>query len=126
MITASHLPFNRNGMKFFTGEGAIGKAQLGDILQKAAAIAEAEPAMETDEASWADRRGEVQTFDMQNVYCSHMQDVIKKTVAADDYEHGIVSGKVCSGHGRSSVNPSGGSFPETRWVFFYNIPQNCE
>ena len=33
MITASHLPFNRNGMKFFTGEGAIGKAQLGDILQ---------------------------------------------------------------------------------------------
>ena len=87
MITASHLPFNRNGMKFFTGEGAIGKAQLGDILQKAAAIAEAEPAMETDEASWADRRGEVQTFDMQNVYCSHMQDVIKKTVAADDYEH---------------------------------------
>lgn len=32
MITASHLPFNRNGMKFFTSEGGLEKKDIGEIL----------------------------------------------------------------------------------------------
>ncbi len=32
MITASHLPFNRNGFKFFTGDGGLEKADIKDIL----------------------------------------------------------------------------------------------
>jgi phosphomannomutase len=32
MITASHLPFNRNGLKFFTAEGGLDKKDITDIL----------------------------------------------------------------------------------------------
>ena len=32
MITASHLPFNRNGLKFFTREGGLGKEDISQIL----------------------------------------------------------------------------------------------
>ncbi|XP_047321362.1 phosphomannomutase/phosphoglucomutase isoform X2 [Impatiens glandulifera] len=38
MITASHLPFNRNGFKFFTNSGGLGKADIKDILERAANI----------------------------------------------------------------------------------------
>lgn len=33
MLTASHLPFNRNGMKFFTGEGGLEKGDITAILE---------------------------------------------------------------------------------------------
>jgi phosphomannomutase len=36
MITASHLPFNRSGMKFFTREGSLTKGALTGILKNAA------------------------------------------------------------------------------------------
>ena len=35
MITASHLPFNRNGFKFFTAEGGLEKGDIKQILQYA-------------------------------------------------------------------------------------------
>ncbi|KAK5795157.1 uncharacterized protein LOC108486934 isoform X1 [Gossypium arboreum] len=38
MITASHLPYNRNGFKFFTSDGGLGKNDIKDILQRAASI----------------------------------------------------------------------------------------
>jgi phosphomannomutase len=36
MITASHLPFNRNGLKFFTPEGGLESKQIQEILNLAA------------------------------------------------------------------------------------------
>ena len=36
MITASHLPFNRNGFKFFTADGGLEKADIAAILAYAA------------------------------------------------------------------------------------------
>ncbi len=36
MITASHLPFNRNGFKFFTADGGLEKADIKAILEYAA------------------------------------------------------------------------------------------
>ena len=36
MITASHLPFNRNGFKFFTKDGGLEKQDIADILTYAA------------------------------------------------------------------------------------------
>ena len=33
MITASHLPFNRNGFKFFTADGGLEKADIKEILE---------------------------------------------------------------------------------------------
>ncbi|KAL6977247.1 hypothetical protein U1Q18_026043, partial [Sarracenia purpurea var. burkii] len=38
MITASHLPHNRNGFKFFTNAGGLGKSDIKDILERAANI----------------------------------------------------------------------------------------
>ncbi|CAL9207707.1 unnamed protein product [Musa hybrid cultivar] len=38
MITASHLPYNRNGFKFFTNAGGLGKPDIKDILVRAANI----------------------------------------------------------------------------------------
>ncbi|KAM6599055.1 hypothetical protein CsatA_018664 [Cannabis sativa] len=38
MITASHLPYNRNGFKFFTSAGGLGKPDIKDILERAADI----------------------------------------------------------------------------------------
>ena len=32
MLTASHLPFNRNGLKFFTADGGLNKSDITDIL----------------------------------------------------------------------------------------------
>lgn len=39
MITASHLPFNRNGFKFFTAEGGLEKGDIKQILTYAASDA---------------------------------------------------------------------------------------
>ncbi|GAB2286831.1 hypothetical protein Dimus_039795 [Dionaea muscipula] len=38
MITASHLPYNRNGFKFFTSAGGFGKSDIKDVLEYAANI----------------------------------------------------------------------------------------
>ena len=40
MITASHLPYHRNGFKFFTKEGGLGKPDIKAILEKASSYAE--------------------------------------------------------------------------------------
>ncbi len=37
MLTASHLPFNRNGFKFFTNQGGLDKQDITDILELAKA-----------------------------------------------------------------------------------------
>lgn len=43
MLTASHLPFNRNGMKFFTDAGGLDKPDIKAICDAAAAACEAAP-----------------------------------------------------------------------------------
>ena len=77
MITASHLPFNRNGLKFFTKDGGLEKADITEILKAAAAL----PEIEIPEMVEAD------TFDLKTAYSDHMMDIIKREVDAPDYEH---------------------------------------
>ena len=90
MITASHLPFNRNGMKFFTKDGALDKAELTGILDKAAALADqyAEEDNETLLTTGHLPLGIIapELFDMRAVYCEHMKNVICREVNAEDYE----------------------------------------
>ncbi|MGL4605956.1 MAG: phosphomannomutase/phosphoglucomutase [Eubacteriaceae bacterium] len=38
MVTASHLPFNRNGLKFFTKDGGLDKKDIAEILEMAETI----------------------------------------------------------------------------------------
>ena len=40
MLTASHLPFNRNGMKFFTADGGLEKSDITVVLKNAAMVRE--------------------------------------------------------------------------------------
>jgi len=46
MITASHLPYNRNGLKFFTAAGGAGKEDIKKILAYAAEAEEAHGALD--------------------------------------------------------------------------------
>ena len=39
MVTASHLPYNRNGFKFFTKDGGLNKEDIKQILTIASKIA---------------------------------------------------------------------------------------
>ncbi len=106
MITASHLPFNRNGMKFFTKDGALSKAELGRILENAAGIAEKyaeedpENLLSSDALPAGD--GEVADFDMKTIYCEHMKEIIRSNAAsAEDRPLSGLHIVVDSGNGAS-------------------------
>ncbi len=89
MITASHLPFNRNGLKFFTKEGGLEKPQMSAVLAEAAALAEKDGRTDAEGFPVCDipENTEAEKFDLISVYCSHMTDLIRKEVNADDYDH---------------------------------------
>lgn len=70
MITASHLPFNRNGMKFFTDKGGLEKKDITDILIIA----------ENQEFKNADVSGSVSEVDFIAVYSDILVDKIRKGV----------------------------------------------
>ena len=61
MITASHLPYNRNGLKFFTAAGGADKADIEKILTYAAEAPEAHGSLE-----------HVLKFDLIGRYCEHL------------------------------------------------------
>lgn len=93
MLTASHLPFNRNGMKFFDQNGGLEKEDIRQILQQAEQIARDESANETG-STGAQQKMRVQsdsapspTFALLPLYASRLCDQIKKGVAAEDYDH---------------------------------------
>ena len=59
MLTASHLPYQRNGMKFFTVGGALSGKELDGILRRAYEIYA--PASD---------------FPLRSIYAAHMRDII--------------------------------------------------
>lgn len=65
-ITASHHPFDRNGLKFFVPEGGLESAQLGEIL----AIANGGDRVHTD------KKGSVVPTDYMPMYCKRLRDMI--------------------------------------------------
>lgn len=77
MVTASHLPFNRNGLKFFTPKGGLDSKDIAAILD----IAE-----KGDYAS-AKAEGCCSTFDFMTVYSHHLARYIRGGVGSDDYLH---------------------------------------
>ncbi len=91
MITASHLPFNRNGLKFFTKDGALSKAELSGILENAVTLAQTYGTADDETQFAVDALPEggipAKPFDMRAVYCGHMKEVICREVNAEDYDH---------------------------------------
>ena len=96
MITASHLPFNRNGLKFFNLNGGLEKADIKEILTIAKTLEVADcnkPAIECDSLS---------------AYTKSLQEKIKAGVNAEDYEKPLKGLRIVVDAG----NGAGGFFVE--------------
>ena len=76
-ITASHHPFNRNGLKFFTKEGGLNGSDIIEILEYA----------QNGEKPEECETGSVEELDYMKYYSMHLRDIICKGINADDYEH---------------------------------------
>ena len=72
MITASHLPFNRNGFKFFTPEGGLESADIKEILTFAAG-----------EEDTGLCRGSLQSDAFMDTYALILADKIRSAVGED-------------------------------------------
>lgn len=70
MITASHLPYNRNGFKFFTREGGLNKSDIKYILTIAQQMAE--------EADGKPCEGStvMKEMDIMTLYSAHLRQII--------------------------------------------------
>lgn len=65
MITASHLPWNRNGMKFFANGTGLEKFDISALLETAI------------EEKSVMQRGEQKQFDIMTPYAAHLRGIIK-------------------------------------------------
>ena len=97
MITASHLPYNRNGMKFFTKAGGLEKSEITEVLQAAAKLPETK----------ADAVG-VEKLALIDLYAQKLCEKIKKAIAAPEYEQPLRGMHVVVDAG----NGGGGFFAE--------------
>jgi len=70
MLTASHLPFNRNGMKFFTEKGGFDKGNVSDLLKIAS----------KEDFIVSETKGSVQKIDFISDYANFLVETIRKGV----------------------------------------------
>lgn len=105
MITASHLPYNRNGLKFFDEDGGLEKEDIEAILNIAGDLAE-----NMDEKILAEELptdgDKLTTFDLIEVYSAALRKKICDAVAAEDYEKPLAGLKIIVDAG----NGAGGFF----------------
>lgn len=98
MITASHLPFNRNGMKFFDPEGGLEHDDITDILT----IAEELSVQDADISA-------LEEVDLISCYSAHLCDKIRVGAAdPDHYDQPLKGLKIVVDAG----NGAGGFFVE--------------
>ena len=71
MITASHMPYIYNGLKFFSPKGGLEKEDIKDII----AIA--------DDIKYESVAPSFDTIDFMSVYSKHLCDIIKNTTGKD-------------------------------------------
>ena len=76
-ITASHHPYNRNGLKFFTREGGLEGSDIEAILTYA----------QDDAHPAAKDGGSITEVDYMTDYSKGLCEKIKKEVNAEDYDH---------------------------------------
>ena len=67
-ITASHHPYQRNGLKFFTRNGGLEGADVKEILKIAYS------------AGLGAKQGKVIPYNFMDIYCEHLRDTIIKEV----------------------------------------------
>ncbi|WP_291861738.1 phosphoglucomutase [Marinilabilia sp.] len=69
MVTGSHSPKHKNGLKLFTSTGGLDKTNITEILNLAEGDLKA-----------GGRKGTVEDYDFMAVYSAHLADVIRKEV----------------------------------------------
>ena len=96
MITASHLPFNRNGMKFFSRSGGLEKSDIRTILEQAG-----------DRSSSSGEKGHLHHKDFLKEYAAYLIEYIRRQAAdPDDPAHPLRGTRILVDAG----NGSGGFF----------------
>ncbi len=84
-ITASHHPFNRNGLKFFTRQGGLEGADITEILEYAQAGLTPVDAL----------NGLMKKVNFMDRYAEILCDIIKKGVNAEDYDMPLKGLHIC-------------------------------
>lgn len=67
MITASHLPWNRNGLKFFTAEGGVESSDIVRITELAG---------ESEGMARAEKPGVIEEVGLISLYAAHLRGII--------------------------------------------------
>ena len=131
-ITASHHPYYRNGLKFFTRDGGLEGEDIVAILEYAQ---NGEKPVESDE-------GEIVYVDYMSQYAANLREMIKSGInSSDDYEHPLKGFKIVvdAGNGAGGfyatdvlealgANINGSQFLEPDGMFPNHIPnpENAE
>lgn len=97
-ITASHHPFNRNGLKFFTRSGGLESFDIESILQLA----------QDDTLNCGSEKGKIEKLNYIDIYSSHLREIIKKGVNSENYEYPLKGFKIVVDAG----NGAGGFYAE--------------
>lgn len=98
MITASHHPYDRNGLKFFLPTGGLSGEELEKILIKA----------DTVKIIEAEKKGEVVKMDYLSKYAASLREKIKNDVNAPDFHKPLQGFKIAVDAG----NGVGGFYAE--------------
>ncbi len=106
-ITASHHPFNRNGLKFFTREGGLESEDITDLLEISQRLSELFAKGEHGDLP-VGKRGEIRPTNYMTDYCARLREEIKKGVDADDYDHPLKGFKIAVDAG----NGAGGFYAD--------------
>lgn len=97
-ITASHHPFYRNGLKFFTRNGGL----EGEDIEQILLYAQEEKAPQKSES------GSVKKYNYMKDYCERLRTMIKKAVNAENYDKPLDGFKIVVDAG----NGAGGFYAE--------------
>jgi phosphomannomutase len=73
MLTASHLPWNRNGMKFFTPKGGLEKKEVSEVLELA----------KFGIFSANNKKGEIRSIPFMDVYANQLCNKIRRETGID-------------------------------------------
>ncbi len=97
-ITASHHPFNRNGLKFFVPQGGLEGSDIEEILNYA----------QNGETARQKEGGKIEAADYMKAYAKRLRDMICKEVNAADYNQPLAGFHIVVDAG----NGAGGFYAE--------------
>lgn len=98
MTTASHLPWNRNGFKFFTKSGGLNKDDITDILNFAESNNTINMLIPLPSKK---SEHKIENIDLMARYSSHLRDLILKEIKEEhpsgilDYSNPLSNMKIC-------------------------------